>query len=118
MTEALAVARSYHDGWSRGRYAESAALLAPDVVIEVPVNSYPTKESFAAAVASFGAIATSVELLSVLGGDGEATVLYDMTVQGLGALRVCEHFTVEDGRITRLRQIHDTAALRAAGMVG
>jgi hypothetical protein len=31
---------------------------------------------------------------------------------------VAEHLTVDDGKITRIRQIHDTAALRAAGFVG
>jgi ketosteroid isomerase-like protein len=30
-------------------------------------------------------------------------------------MRVVEHFTVADGRIVRLRQIHDTAGLREAG---
>jgi uncharacterized protein YndB with AHSA1/START domain len=43
-------------------------------------------------------------------------ILYDMDVQGLGTMRVVEHFTVSDGKIVRLRQIHDTAALRAAGV--
>jgi hypothetical protein len=33
----------------------------------------------------------------------------------IGVLRVAEHFTVANGRIRLLRQIHDTAALRAAG---
>jgi hypothetical protein len=42
----------------------------------------------------------------------EAMQLYDLDVDGLGTMRVVEHFTVGDGVITRLRQIHDTAALR------
>jgi hypothetical protein len=33
----------------------------------------------------------------------------------LGTLRIAEHFTVSGGKITRIGQIHDTAALRAAG---
>jgi hypothetical protein len=33
----------------------------------------------------------------------------------IGPLRVAEHFTVEQGLITRIRQVHDTASLRAAG---
>ena len=48
----------------------------------------------------------------------EGMLLYDMDVPHLGTLRVAEHFTVENGKITRIRQIHDTAALRAAGFVG
>jgi hypothetical protein len=33
-------------------------------------------------------------------------------------MRVVEHFTVHDGKITRLRQVHDTAGVRAAGLAG
>jgi hypothetical protein len=44
-------------------------------------------------------------------------LLYDMDVRGLGVMRVAEHFTIRNGKIARLRQIHDTAALRAAGFV-
>jgi hypothetical protein len=33
-------------------------------------------------------------------------------------LRVAEHFTVAQGKITRIRQVHDTAALRTAGFAG
>lgn len=49
--------------------------------------------------------------------DGEGMLLYDMDVRGLGTLRVAEHFTVENGKIIRIRQVHDTATLRAAGFV-
>ncbi|MBA3807430.1 MAG: hypothetical protein H0X28_03405 [Solirubrobacterales bacterium] len=42
-------------------------------------------------------------------------LLYDMDVDGLGEMRVAEHFTVAGDQITRIRQIHDTALLRAAG---
>ena len=41
-----------------------------------------------------------------------------MDVEGLGMMRIAEHFTVADGRIKRIRQVHDTAALRAAGFGG
>lgn len=39
-----------------------------------------------------------------------------LDVRGVGKMRVAEHFTVRAGKITRLRQIHDTAAVRAAGL--
>jgi hypothetical protein len=35
-----------------------------------------------------------------------------------GNFRVAEHFTVEDGLITRIRQIDDTYAIRKAGFAG
>jgi hypothetical protein len=51
-----------------------------------------------------------------MGHDNEAMLLYDMQADGLGQLRVAEHFTVADGKIVKLRQIHDTAPVRAAGL--
>jgi ketosteroid isomerase-like protein len=110
------VVRRYHEGWSNRRFEDAIALLAEELRVEVPINDYPTRQSFAQALIAFGRAVESVELLSELASDDEAMLLYDMNVTGLGALRVVEHFTVKNGRIVRLRQIHDTAAIRAAGM--
>lgn len=115
--DALAIARAYFQAWTGGRFDEAAGLLADDLSIEVPVNHYPDKASFAAAVAAFGSMAERTTLLAAIGNDGEAILLYDMTVAQLGTLRIAEHFRVRDGRIAYLCQIHDTAALRAAGFV-
>jgi limonene-1,2-epoxide hydrolase len=118
VTEALATARSYHEAWTQGDFDRAAALLAPALEVEVPINEYPTPEEFAAALRSFGSRTKRVDLLSQTAGEGEAMLLYDMDVEGLGEMRVAEHFTVTHGRIVRLRQIHDTASLRAAGFAG
>ncbi len=114
--DTVSVVRAYHNGWTTKNFDQAVGLLAPDLIVEVPINEYPTTESFAQAVVGIGGMLKSVELLSELANDGEAMLLYDMDVEGLGQLRVVEHFTVDDGRITRIRQIHDTAAVRAAGM--
>jgi uncharacterized protein YndB with AHSA1/START domain/ketosteroid isomerase-like protein len=111
-TAALETARAYHDAWTGGDFKRAAALLADGLAVEVPINEYPTKESFAAAVAGFGSLARRVELLSELGAGDEAMLLYDMEVEGIGDLRVAEHFTVQDGSIARIRQIHDTEPVR------
>jgi SnoaL-like domain len=111
--DALAVVRAYHDAWTNKRFEEAIALLSPSLEVEVPINEYPTRESFAEALAGFGGLVTEVDLLSEMGAGDEVMQLYDIEVQGLGTLRVVEHFTVARGLITRLRQIHDTAAIRA-----
>jgi hypothetical protein len=116
-TEALAVAHTYHDAWTTRRFDDAVRLLAPTLRVEVPINSYPTVASFAYALAKFGRLVQRVTLLTALGGLNEAMLLYDMEVDGLGSMRVAEHFTVAEGRIVLLRQIHDTAALSAAGSV-
>ncbi|MFI6599145.1 nuclear transport factor 2 family protein [Nonomuraea sp. NPDC050536] len=110
--------RAYHDAWTGKDFAAAAAMLADDLTVEAPVNDYPTPRSFATALESFGSMATRVDLLSAMSAGEEAMLLYDMDVIGLGTLRVAEHFTLRDGKIARIRQIHDTTAVRAAGFAG
>lgn len=99
-----------------GNYEQAIALLAPTLKVEVPINEYPTAESFAQALRGFGQLVTDVRLLAEMADHDEVMLLYDLHAEGLGQLRVAEHFTVGDGRITRLRQIHDTGPVRAAGL--
>jgi ketosteroid isomerase-like protein len=115
--QTLEVVREYHEAWSNGQFAQAANLLSERLAVEVPINDYPDAGSFAAALASFGSIARGVDLISELATGDEAMLLYDMDVDGVGPMRVAEHFTVRGGKIVRIRQIHDTAALRAAGFV-
>ena len=115
--DALAIARAYHRGWTRKNFDDAIGLLSADLAVEVPINDYPTPASFAHALIAFGGQVNQVEVLSEMGTANEAMLLYDMDVQGLGPLRVVEHSTVEDGKIVRLRQIHDTALLRSTGFV-
>jgi uncharacterized protein YndB with AHSA1/START domain len=110
--QALSVARRYHQGWTSKNYEQAIDLLSPTLEVEVPINEYPTPDSFARALRSFGDLVTSVDMISEMSDGEQAMVLYDMQVQQLGTLRVAEHFTVTDGKIARLRQIHDTAPIR------
>ena len=112
------VVRAYHDAWARKDYAQATALLAGTLAVEVPVNDYPTTESFAAALERFGSMVSNVELLAAMSDGNEAMLLYDLEAGPVGTMRVAEHFTVDRDKITRIRQIHDTAALRAVGFVG
>ena len=116
--DTAAIIRAYHNAWTSKNFAAASALLAATLAVEVPVNDYPTAESFAAALRSFGSMVTNVDLLASMTAGHEAMLLYDLDVEQLGQLRVAEHFTVDHGKITRIRQIHDTAAVRAAGLAG
>lgn len=118
MNSTASVIRAYHDSWTAGDFGTAISLLADGLVVEVPVNQYPTAESFGAALKAFGSLAASVRLHAAMSDGDDGMLLYDMVVAGLGPLRVAEHFTVRDGKIVRIRQVHDTAALREAGFVG
>jgi hypothetical protein len=110
------VVRAYHDAWTHKDFATARALLASTLVVEVPINSYPTAESFAAALEGFASMVTNIELLAAMSEANEAMLLYDLKADPVGTLRVAEHFTVAAGKIIRIRQVHDTAAVRAAGL--
>ena len=112
------IVRAYHNAWTGRDYPRARVLLADTLTVEVPVNDYPTAESFAAALETFGSMVSSVELLAAMSDGNEAMLLYDLEAGPVGTLRVAEHFTVVSGKITRIRQIHDTAAVRAAGLAG
>lgn len=113
---ATTIARRYHDAWAEGRIPDAEALLAPELSVEVPINAYPTKESFTRALEAFAGMVDRVHVISMLGDAREAVLLYDMNVSGMGTLRVAEHFTVENGRIVKLVQVHDTVGIRAMGL--
>ena len=105
------VVNAYHRAWTTGEFDRAASLLSPSLEVEVPINAYRTREAFVNALEEFGSRVDSVTVLSKMQSGFEAMLLYDMEVAGLGELRVVEHFTVSEGVIVRLRQIHDTVAI-------
>ena len=117
MTSPKNIARTYFDFWTQGRFTQAASLLAEGVVIDTPINAYPEKADFVAALESFGALVERTDNLIEIAEGDSVVQIYDMDVAGLGSLRIAEHFIVRDGVIIQLRQIHDTAALCAAGFV-
>ena len=111
--DALHVCKRYFLAWSSGGLDAAAGWLADDLAVEVPINHYPTKASFVRAVGLTQESCSGITTLSQLGGQGEAVLLYDMTLP-FGVMRVAEHFAVSDNKITHLRQVHDTHQLRQA----
>ncbi len=114
-SQTLSVVKAYHQAWSTRDLGNVGRYLADDLEVEVPINSYAGKIDFLEAVKRTAQHASRVDLLAELAHGDEAMLLYDMTLP-IGPLRVAEHFTIRQGKIHRVRQIHDTAALRAAGM--
>jgi hypothetical protein len=99
----------------RGTVDAARGLLDPKLETDLSLNDYASREDFAAALAGFGALVNGVELLAEFENGDDALLLYDLEVDGVGSLRIAEQFTVVEGRITRIRMVNDTAALRKAG---
>ncbi|PZR13255.1 MAG: hypothetical protein DI536_13290 [Archangium gephyra] len=111
------VVKTYFRAWTTKDFEGATRQLAEQLSVEVPINTYPDRAAFAQALAGFGAMTQKVSLLGEFVDGADAMLLYDMDVASLGTLRIAEHFHVENGRITQLRQVHDTHALRLAGFV-
>jgi ketosteroid isomerase-like protein len=114
--EAAAVVRAYYDAWSSKNFTGAAALLDDALRVEGPINEYSTARSFVPALTDFVSAVSAVKVVAAMSDRDEAMMLYDLDVERLGPLRVVEHYTVAEGKITRICQILDTAAVRAAGM--
>jgi hypothetical protein len=113
---ALDVARDYHQAWTRGDLDRAASYVAADLATDVPLATYADATDFLTGLTRFVQLVDNVELLAELGGSDEAILLYDIHMNPLGTLRVAEHFTVANDRITHIRHVHDTYALREAGL--
>jgi len=121
MTEddgALAVVRAYHRAWTSEDFDEAGRYLSDDLRTDVPINTYASKAEWMKAVRGTRQAVSSVEVLAEFSNDGEALLLYDIVIKPIGDIRIAEHFTVSDGRISKIRHVHDTAALRAARFAG
>jgi hypothetical protein len=114
--ETLEVARSYHRAWTTTKdFSAASNLLAESLETDLPVNTYAGKSAFVGAIRGFGESVSSVQLLSACAGPGEAVLIYELVMDRIGPLRIAEQFTVVEGKITFIRQVHDTATMRAAG---
>ena len=111
----LALVRAYHRAWTSQDFDEAGRYLSDDLRTDVPINTYGSKAEWIQAVRGTRQAVTSIEVLAEFSNDGEALLLYDLEIKPIGDIRVAEHFSVADGRITMIRHVHDTAALRAAG---
>lgn len=110
---ALRIALAYHAAWNRRDYQAAWQLLDEDLIVDVPINSYPTKAAFVEAARYTREMATSVRPFAEFGADGAALLIYDMQLP-VGGLRIAEYFAVAEGRINRIVHVHDTALLRGA----
>jgi SnoaL-like domain len=114
--DTLGIARAYHRAWTTEKDFDAAAgLLAEDLRTDLPVNVYADKGEFVEAIAGFGGLIVNVEMLAAVADGNDAVLIYDLDMPPLGVLRMAEQLTVVDGRITSIRQVHDTATMRAAG---
>lgn len=111
----LGIVQAYYQNWTNKNYDEAANLLDENIKFEMPINNYKNKSLFMQAVKFTGDNATNIHLLTELGNDTEAILIYDFHFAPIGNIRIAEHFKTKNDKIVFIRHIHDTFQLRNAG---
>ena len=110
------IVRGYHDAWMAGEVDAAGAYLAETVVNPAPFNHYSpaprSRADYLAFLRGFRQRVTSVDLISALYGQDEATLVYEVhtsTPTGARTFPTAEHFRLTDGRIARVLLIFNAA---------
>jgi hypothetical protein len=111
----ISIALKYFNAWCSNDFEKASSFLSDEIAFEMPINSYATKAEFLQAVQFTVGAAQEIILLTHLGNEEEAVLIYTLKLTGFAPLQICEYFKVRDGKITFIRHIHDTYELRNAG---
>jgi hypothetical protein len=113
-TQTHTIVRSYHDAWVAGDISLAATFLADNFVNFTSINNYYTVADYLESLRTFRRFMTSLDLLSELYGDAEATLIYDAHLAlPVGTSRIAEHFKLSDGKIASIITIFDATVWRA-----
>ena len=107
--QSLKFVLDYYNSWTNNNFEKAGEYLDENLKVIVPINDYPTKQSFLDAVKFTREMTTNIELLCEFINKNEAMLMYDMTLNVFGKLRIAEHFLIKDNKIIQVCQIHDTA---------
>lgn len=110
---ALELATAFLDAFTGGDAETLATLLADDFCFDGPIAHYRGAEEFLTGSRRFvEGLQPGWRSVAAFGDAHEALLLYDLTLRTGAAMRIADHFTVADGRITAEAILWDTAAMR------
>lgn len=113
--ESRRIVRAYYDAWTSGDVDAAVAHLAEGFSSWGSGNMHAASApAFADSLRHFRRGVIGVDLISELYGDEEATLVYDVHVEGVGAVRTAEHFRLSGGRIASNILIFDEWPFQAA----
>jgi ketosteroid isomerase-like protein len=113
--ESKHIVRGYYDAWTAGDVDAAVAHLAQGFTSWGSGNMHsPSAAAFTDSLRHFRQGVARVDLISELYGDDEATLVYDVHVQDVGAVRTAEHFRLSGGRIASNILIFDEWPYQAA----
>ncbi len=107
--------RTYHDARFRGDIATAAAQIGEGFTFRSPFITSDSPTGHLDGLDGLLGIVTRIEMIGELYGETEATLVYDIhTAPAVGITqRTAEHFRLQDGRITAITLIFDSAPWQA-----
>ena len=109
------VAIAFTEAWTSHDMTTAAGYVAEDVVFEGPMTQSAGIDPFMDGLGRFADSVTGLEVLTALGTDERAMIMYDLTTVPFGVLRAAEDFIISEGKISRDTLVFDTHAVRRAG---
>ncbi len=110
---ALAVATAFLDAWTRQDFETAGRYLAADLVFDGPIAHYRSAQEFLAGSRPFATrLKPGWSAVAVFGDDRQALLLYDLHLVSGDTMRVADHYTVSDGKITAEQILWDTGTRR------
>jgi hypothetical protein len=100
----------YADSWIAGDRNAVRQLLDPEAEIEWNLDMAVDDEELLQTLHRIAQFADGVTVFSKVSNELGAALVYDCAAP-FGTARMAEFLTVDDGRITRVRQIYDAVAI-------
>jgi hypothetical protein len=109
------VAIAFTEAWTSHDMTTAAGYVAEDVLFEGPMTQNAGIDAFMDGLTRFARAVTGLEILTALGTDERAMIMYDLTTAPFGVLRAAEDLVISEGKITRDTLVFDTHPVRGAG---
>lgn len=100
----------YVESWTGDDAAALRRMIAPDAGIEWNLDAPVDDEELVAVLLRIAAFADSVTVVSRVASDDGAALVYDLAGP-FGTARMAEFLSVDEGRITGVRQVYDVVAI-------
>jgi SnoaL-like domain len=108
------IAVAFTEAWGTGDLTAAARYVADDVTFDGPMTKLSGASAYMSALGTWAEIVDGVRIVSALGDNREAMLLYEMDTRPFGVVRAAERFVVREGRIASDTLVFDTHGVRAA----